>query len=300
MRDNSASPYGGLRRVLAVTGVAALVVAGGSAALALADTTPRGPANSGTAVAGPAGPGAVAAGAADSDALMALDAAGPGDPPADHGPRVPVDSVVIGTVTALSDSTITIRTDDGRSVALPLSQRLQQFLARPAVQKRLAAHPAVGRRVVAGVTKLDGTDTAVRIHVVHPHVLGTVVAVDNTTWTVTDVQGATLTVDVGDVEQAPTVVKGDVVLAIGTFSDSSTLKATRVVVNPHGRALRAGHGLKRGPAGHRGPGGPSRMQGPAQGPAQGSTQGSTPGSTQGSMLAPMRGTAPEGAPAGTA
>jgi hypothetical protein len=166
-----------------------------------------------------------------------------------------------GTVTAVGDSSITVKTADGASLTINVTSSTTYTINGTT---GALGGITVGNVVHAdGTANADGTFTATSVHVQPASLRGTVTAVGASSITIADASGATATINVtssttyrnsaGSATLADVTV-GSVVSAQGVRTSDGSLNATSVGI---GTDLRdGGHGRGPGPRGFGGPGGP--------------------------------------------
>ena len=271
--------HGRSRRAIAISGAAALLVAGAGTAVAVSRNDGQQTADS-TATT-PAG----------WTALM--DATGSTTtPPVTPPGALDVNEWVAGTLTKLTATKVTITDDTGTTRTWALSSRATAAYRSDAVQTWLADHDPVGQRVIVAVGVENGATVAVHVRPAIAHVYGTVLGVDGSTISVRGLDGFTLTVDTSTVSGAPTFRAGDQILAVGTVArDGRTLVASQVVRNPdpgqlRGRAGGPGWGHMGGMGGRGGWNGPRAGMGGGYGaatPGDGATSPAVTGIGWGAM-----------------
>ncbi len=154
---------------------------------------------------------------------------------------------VVGTVTAVSASSLTITQPDGASKTVQLTSGTAYRVAGQSAS--LSAVTTGARVAIAGTVASDGTFTAAVVDVLPVRVAGTVSAKTATTITITDRDGKSVTVDVSSatVYQVagvtnPTLANvsvGTTIAAQGTRNSDGSLNASVVRVLPAGEP---GHG----------------------------------------------------------
>jgi hypothetical protein len=171
---------------------------------------------------GPAAGGAAAGGAAAGGAVPAPPAGGPGAAgrPAPGGPAADGSTRVLGVVTTIDDSSITVRTDAGDDVTATIGDTTT-FRADPPApgtdpSSVTATKPAVGQRVELRVR--DGA--VLEAGVVHAHADGTVLSTSGTSAVLVTRDGLHVTLDLSGADA--TVAVGDQVHADGSANADGT------------------------------------------------------------------------------
>jgi hypothetical protein len=194
---------------------------------------------------------------------------GPGGP---GGPGVPDGRGGFGlghggiTITTISGSSISIATDDGWTRTITVDSGTTYTKAGATISLAdLAVGDTIGFRQTQ---ESDGTWTIDAIHVILPRVGGQVTAVDGSTITLKQRDGASVKVTVasgakvmvnGNAATASDIKAGMVLVAEGTKNADGSLDATRVRAGDRG-SFRDGPG--RGPGFRGGPWGPGDGQSP--------------------------------------
>ena len=178
-----------------------------------------------------------------------------------------LDPSVVGTITGVTDSSVTVGLPDGTSQTIQTTSSTTYRLGRETVTRDQALVP--GNLLHAVGTRSGDTFTATAIHVAPATLFGEVTAKTASTITITDATGATRTINVtssttyriagDDTPSLDDIAVGDRIAAQGTLRSDGSLDATIVAEGRFAEAGSApgfpGKGGFGHRGGHRGPGG---------------------------------------------
>ncbi len=220
--------------LLALAGLALLVVGGVAGALLFSRAGHDGVSRPGLARMDERGPGPLGRGGPGAERGFdrggpdrVFDRGGPGGAmgPGGRGGGPGAGPVVLGTVVSTGNGTLVITPDGAAQRTLRTDDRTR--VAGPGARSLAELKP--GQRVAVSVTGTGDAATAVAVRVPEARVLGTVTAVAGDTATLTSADGLVVTVNTAAASPKPAV--GDIVAVTGTAS-GTTITATTVTVLP--------------------------------------------------------------------